>query len=107
MATTVDCTSVILEPLPSTRVLINFADGTQYEFASLADLKSRIEELDQNADAARMFLIGQWLAKNPAGDNLTQIQGKRLTLDLLAVDALKIGNSPPNVGGIQPAKVNG
>lgn len=105
----VDCSSVILEEAPSTRVLVNFADGTQYEFASLDDLKARIDELGQNADTARLFLIGQWLAKDPSAQNLNLIQGKRLTLDLTSVDSLKVGNSPPNVGGIQPQgnRVNG
>jgi len=89
MAVSVTLTTVIKEPLPSTRVLINFSDGTQLEFGTFAELREYIADLETNDTARRLFL-GWWLGRSPDGSSTAIVEGKTLTFNLSNPNPIRV-----------------
>lgn len=107
MAVTVEITSVTIEPSPSSRILVNFADGTQLEFQSREELAAMVDELGSDGHLARRLLISQGVAKDPRLENTrTLLEGKRLTLDPTQVDPIKVSNTIAAPSGVSAATHN-
>ena len=90
MAVSVTLTKVIKEPAPSTRCIINFSDGTQMEFDSIASVIANISTLDSDPDVARKMLIGWWVGRDANLSNPNLVEGKTLTFDLQAPNLLRV-----------------
>ena len=88
--TTVTCTSIIKEPSPSTRVLVNFSDGSQREYPSIEEMSTSVLQTDFDNDLAKTMLLAWWLARDADGSNTNIVEGKTLTFDLSAANLLKV-----------------
>lgn len=70
------------------RIWVEFgAEGQIFE--SLADLKLYVNQM-QTMDAARVFLVGWWLARQTAGNNTNLVIGKKMTLDMSAQNPITV-----------------
>lgn len=86
MGCAVTCTSAAKQA--DGRVLVNFSDGTQKEFASLAHAFNATYDLDGDPEKAKLWLVAQWLKLDPSAANPgANINGKTC--------ALNVGTTPP------------
>lgn len=88
MACVVTVEKVTVEP--GGRVLVDWADGTQSEYESLAVLKDAIGKADNDHNACKTWLLAYWLKRNPQGDNKNIVEGKTLTFDLSLAQLMKV-----------------
>lgn len=93
MATTVVLTNVIKEPPPSTRYLIDFSDGTQHEFADLAELTEWARRPDGDPESVQKICIAYALARSNDLSNVSTVLNKDFTFDLSAPSAIKVSNA--------------
>jgi len=93
MAVSVTLTTIIKEPAPSTRCLINFSNGTQLEFGSLAEVKEFVRDIETTENAQKL-IVGRWLAQHPDGDGTASIQGRTLTINMSAVNPVSVSVIP-------------
>ena len=82
-------TRLIVEPAPSTRVLIRFSDGTELEFADLPSAREWALQAE-TVEAAQRILVGRFFASNHDGANPSTIEGRTITYDLLAQNTISI-----------------
>lgn len=82
MATSVTLTSVVKEPAPSTRVLVNFADGTSFEFVSLADLADWARSEDMDVRLTKQLCVAYALARSADLSSVASVANKNFTFDL-------------------------
>lgn len=80
MPTTVTLTDV-LKPAGG-RIYINFADGTQLEFNSLADVQAWATEADLNRTLVQQFCVAFAMARSADLNNIAIVKNKNFTLDL-------------------------
>lgn len=85
--TIVTCTSVTKS---GGKVYVTFSDGTQLEFASLAEIQAAARDIDSDVHLTQMLLIAWWLARSPDGVNENLVEGKTLVFDLSAPNAVRI-----------------
>lgn len=72
--------SIIRVTQPNGRLVIRFSDKTEMEFASLVDLRQRINAKYNNRDFMRELMLALILANDT---NLTgSVIGKTITIDL-------------------------
>ena len=90
MATTVSLISVVREPAPSTRVLVNFADGSQLDFPDLASLVAWAQQADQSRDLTQQMCVAYAAARSPDLSNVASVSGKNFTFDLSAPSPIKV-----------------
>ena len=81
MAVTVSLTSVVKAAAPSTKVTVNWADGTGQEFGSLVDLQRYLNEF-VDATLAKSFCLGYLMARSADLSNIASVAGKNFTIDL-------------------------
>lgn len=71
-----------------------FADGTTYNFATLAEMQGFGAEIDGNnsegAYHAQAILIRWWLARTPEGTNLNLAANKVCEIDLASPNPVKV-----------------
>jgi hypothetical protein len=90
MATTVVLTSVVKEAAPSTRVLVRFADGTELEFASMADLVASATEPDTSVSLTQRLCLAYTLARSADLSNLASTANKSFTFDLTSNNPIRV-----------------
>jgi hypothetical protein len=93
MATTVVLSNVIKEPAPSTRCRVQFTDGTELEFGTLAELREWALGIDSGpmgAELTRRMCLARLLALSPELTNINQIQGKNFTFDLTNAQPVRV-----------------
>lgn len=88
MAVTVTMRNVTLEP--GGRVLFEFSDGSGFEYASLADVRGELSQLDSAMGNAQRLLIAWWLARDDGASNPNLVEGKTLTFDLGAANPIRV-----------------
>ena len=93
MAVSVTLSTIIKEPAPSTRCLVNFSDGAQLEFNSLSDAKAFVGNIE-TPENARLLIVGRWLAQHPDGGGTSSIEGRTLTIDMAAVNPISVSAAP-------------
>jgi hypothetical protein len=72
------------------RYYLTFADGTQYEFATLADVAEWSKDLDADVSLLHKLMLRQFIAKGGTVATTSQLVGKKLTLDLTLANILKV-----------------
>lgn len=84
MAVSAHCTSVVVNA--NGRIYVNFANGDQREFESLAEMQSVAATADAPAkvEDAENMLLRWWLAQDPDAADLSIVTGRQLTFDLTA-----------------------
>jgi hypothetical protein len=81
MGVCVTCKSAVKDA--QGRILVIFSDGSQSEYASLADARNATFDLDTDPEHAKKWAIAKWLKADPAAiDPATYINGKTCTLDV-------------------------
>lgn len=63
------------------RVYINWSDGVQQEFSSLADAQTIRDNLFSNRDTLRAIALARYLRIDPDGTNPSLMQGRAITFD--------------------------
>lgn len=91
MATTVVLTSVVKPAQPGpVYAYVNFADGTQLEFASLADLTAWAQEPDGSVGLTQRLCVAYALARSSDLSNVASVAGKNFIFDLSAAAPIKV-----------------
>lgn len=92
MAVVVTLTDVVVDPDGKYR--IRFADGTELEFANLAELQAYGSDFDSpGGDGpanAQLLALRWWLARSPNASNVNLVEGKTITLDLGAANIFRV-----------------
>lgn len=89
MAVSVTLLRIIKEVAPSTRVLVRWSDGIEQEFPSV-DAAREYALSAEDLELARKFLVGRFFAGNHDGANPSTVEGRTLTLDLLAQNTISV-----------------
>lgn len=63
------------------RVYINWSDGVQQEFGSLADAQAARDNLFSNRDTLRAIALARYLRIDPDGSNPGLMEGRDITFD--------------------------
>lgn len=90
MAISATLLRIIKEPLPSTRVLVRWSDGSEQEFPDLAAARAYALSAEGDPDLPRKFLLGRFFAGNHDGANPSTVEGRTLTIDLLAQNTITV-----------------
>jgi hypothetical protein len=91
MASSATLVSVVKEAAPSTRILFNFSDGMQREYASLLEVQGEVADFDSNHEGfCRMTLIARAVRLSADLSNTAQVVGKTATLDVTQTTVLRI-----------------
>lgn len=89
MGCSVTCTTAVKES--TGRILVNFSDGTQVEYASLADAYDATYALDSDPALAKKWLLARWLKADPGAANPgANINGKTCTLNVGAYSEVQV-----------------
>lgn len=75
---------------PGGRIIITWGDGHTTEYHNLDSLKEDLTQLDGAQVQAEMWLASWYLARDPDMNNVNLIEGKTLTLDISAPNAIKV-----------------
>lgn len=86
-AVSVECSDFTVHPDGSVSVV--FTDGTGLSIGSLDDLKMEVSRLE-TSETARLLMIGWFLARQPDASNVNLVEGKTLTFDLSAANAIRV-----------------
>lgn len=89
MAVSATLLRIINEPAPSTRVRMRWADGEELEFASIDDARQWALQAEQ-VETAKRVLIGRFYASNHDGANPSTVEGRTITVDLLAQNTITV-----------------
>lgn len=91
MAAVVTLTNVTMNQNGS--VAITYIDGTGQIFDTFENLQmyiSSVDTGDTGAENAKRMLLGWWLVRSPDGSNQNVVEGKTLTFDLSAANAVRV-----------------
>lgn len=88
MATQVILRSVIKQP--DGKVFVNFDNGSQREFTSIADLQAWARKPDTDVDLTEQLCIAWAVARSPELSNIATIQNKTFTFDLSAPNPIRV-----------------
>lgn len=89
MAVSATLSKIVIEPAPSTRVLFRWADGEEREFSSINEAREYALSAE-SSDLAKKILIGRFFAANHDGANPATVEGRTITMDLLAQNTISI-----------------
>jgi hypothetical protein len=74
------------------RIYVDWTDGTQSEFSSVANAKAFGEQLELSDEQLKQLVVALFFRRSPTGANRSIVIGKTLTLDLSADPMLVISN---------------
>jgi len=75
---------------PSTgRIIIRLASKREYEFESLAELKQRAIDIEEELTVLLLF-VRWWLHRDANGTTPSTVEGKTFTLDLSQTNAVVV-----------------
>ena len=90
MAVTATLSSVVFETDPSTRILVKWSNGSEWEFNGKQELKGAAGAIDDDVDLARKMLLVRWIRANPTLNNPSLVEGKTITFDVTATPMIQI-----------------
>ena len=75
---------------PDGSIKVTWEDGHSMPFLNLAAIREFIGELDTDPVVAERIALAWFLARQPDASNVNIIEGKRVTFDLSAANAIRV-----------------